>query len=165
MATSPLKQNLSPAFLAESYRPSLYSAAFITYVLATVAVILRFVARRLRHLKLWYDDWLCLVAWLCVTAFFIDELIWIHLGLGVHYQVIPATFNTMARNIILNLFVEDFFYSTATVFVKLSLLAFYRRIFNVPNIRWPVWIMVTCVLSWLIARVRNPPSCVICKQT
>ena len=77
----------------------------------------------------------------------------IHLGLGVHYQIIPASYYTIVRNIILHLFVEDFFYSTATVFVKLSLLAFYRRVFNVQSIRWPIWIMVTCVLSWLVARV------------
>ncbi|KAL8824149.1 MAG: hypothetical protein Q9191_005261 [Dirinaria sp. TL-2023a] len=152
MATPQAQPNLSPGFLAQSYRPSLYSAAFITYTLATSAVILRFVARRLRHLDLWYDDWLCVVAWLVATGFFIDELIWIHLGLGVHYQIIPASYSTIAHNILLNLFVEDFFYATVTSFVKLSLLAFYRRIFNVPSIRWPIWIMAPCVVSWLLAR-------------
>ena len=48
--------------LSESYRPSLYAAAIITWILALIAVALRFTARRLTHLHLWYDDWLVVVA-------------------------------------------------------------------------------------------------------
>lgn len=49
--------------LSDTYRPSLYAAAIVTYILATGAVILRFIARRLTHLNYWYDDWLIVVAW------------------------------------------------------------------------------------------------------
>ena len=77
----------------------------------------------------------------------------IHLGFGVHYQVIPAEYNTVVRNVKVSLFIEGLLYATTTSFVKLSLLAFYRRVFQVPSIRWPIWIMVACVVSWLVARV------------
>lgn len=58
MVTQDSKPNLS-----DTYQPSIYAAAIITYMVATSAVILRFVARRLTNMKLWYDDWLVVVAW------------------------------------------------------------------------------------------------------
>ncbi|KAG7001465.1 hypothetical protein G7Y79_00031g065800 [Physcia stellaris] len=144
MATSLPEQTRSASFLSQSQRPSLFSAAIITYILATSAVVLRFIARRLRHLNLWDSPERA-----TADKYYIQG---IHLGLGVHYQVISAPYLTIARNILLNLFVEDFFYSTATVFSKLSLLAFYRRIFSVLGIKWPIRIMVTLVIAWLVAR-------------
>lgn len=53
--------------LSDNYRPSLYGAATVTYILATSAVVLRFFARRLQHLNYWYDDWLIVVAWVRET--------------------------------------------------------------------------------------------------
>lgn len=138
--------------LSESYRPSLYSAAIITYTLAISAVVLRFVARRLMHLHLWYDDYLVVVALFGVTGFFIDSFIWIHLGLGVHYQALHWSYDTILRDTFLNLFVEEIFYSTGTAFMKLSLLAFYWRIFNIASIRWPIRILFVAVIAWLVAR-------------
>lgn len=77
----------------------------------------------------------------------------LRLGLGIHYQALPASYLTIVRNTLLNLWVEELFYSTATVFMKLSILAFYWRIFNVASIRWPIRVLAACVISWLVARV------------
>ncbi|KAL9601751.1 MAG: hypothetical protein Q9179_002774 [Wetmoreana sp. 5 TL-2023] len=74
-------------------------------------------------------------------------------GLGVHYQTIKASYDTILRNTFLNLFIEELFYSTGTAFMKLSLLAFYWRIFNVASIRRPIKILVAAVIAWLFARV------------
>ena len=52
----------SEANRSETYQPSIYAAAIITYIVAATAVGLRFIARRLTHAKLWYDDWLVVVA-------------------------------------------------------------------------------------------------------
>ncbi|KAL9601246.1 MAG: hypothetical protein Q9219_002651 [cf. Caloplaca sp. 3 TL-2023] len=144
---------------SQSYRPSLYAAAIITYILATAAVFLRFTARRLTHQRVWYDDWLVVVAWLAVTGFFIDSFFLtqnqntgIDLGLGVHYEVLKTSYQKILRDTFLNLFVEEIFYSTGSAFMKLSLLAFYWRIFNVPSIRRPLKILVVAVIAWLLAR-------------
>lgn len=40
--------------------------------------------------------------------------------------------------------------------MKLSLLAFYWRIFNIASIRWPIRILIVAVIAWLFARVRPP---------
>ncbi|KAL8709640.1 MAG: hypothetical protein Q9225_007424 [Loekoesia sp. 1 TL-2023] len=76
----------------------------------------------------------------------------IRLGLGLHYQALKASYDTILRNTFLNLFIEELFYCTGTAFMKLSLLAFYWRIFNVPSIRRPIIILVTAVVAWLFAR-------------
>lgn len=38
-------------------------------------------------------------------------------------------------------------------FVKLSILAFYWRIFNIPSIKLPIKIVAVAVVCWLFARV------------
>lgn len=48
--------------LTETKQPVLYAAVITTYGLAVIAVLLRFLARRLRRLDWWLDDWLILVA-------------------------------------------------------------------------------------------------------
>ncbi|KAL8640532.1 MAG: hypothetical protein Q9226_008738 [Calogaya cf. arnoldii] len=75
-----------------------------------------------------------------------------HLGLGLHYQALKDSYENILRNTFLNLFIEEIFYSTGSAFMKLSLLAFYWRIFDVPSIRWPIRILVTAVVAWLVAR-------------
>ena len=55
----------------------------------------------------------------------------------------------IVRHTLIYLIVEEIFYSTATVFMKLSLLTLYRRIFKVASIKWPIWILATAVISWL----------------
>ena len=46
----------------ETQQPSLYSATIATYLLASIAVSLRFWSRRLKGAGWWLDDWLVLVA-------------------------------------------------------------------------------------------------------
>lgn len=43
-------------------QPNLYAAVIITPLLAIIAVVLRFSARRLVRASMWLDDWLTLVA-------------------------------------------------------------------------------------------------------
>lgn len=75
-------------------------------------------------------------------------------GLGLHYQVINIEYNKLLYEFLLNVLIGDLLYSFAIAFAKLSILAFYWRIFNVPSIQLPIRIMVCVVISWLITRVR-----------
>ena len=54
--------NLSPSFLAQSRAPATYAIVITVFVLCTVAVILRFLCRRLVKAVLWWDDWIFLAA-------------------------------------------------------------------------------------------------------
>ena len=52
----------SPTDLSASKGPQILAAVATTYVLATIAVILRFVSRRISKAQLWWDDWLIIIA-------------------------------------------------------------------------------------------------------
>lgn len=47
----------------ESRQPEVYGAVTITLVAATAALVLRIIARRMKKLALWFDDYLAMVAW------------------------------------------------------------------------------------------------------
>lgn len=42
--------------------PDIYAAIFITFSAAVVALVLRFTARRMTKMKLWFDDYFAVVA-------------------------------------------------------------------------------------------------------
>lgn len=60
--------NIPPEKLKENRGPSLLAGSSVVFVLATIAVILRLWARRLKRVKLGLDDWLVLAAWVRLTA-------------------------------------------------------------------------------------------------
>ena len=47
----------------------------------------------------------------------------------------------------------EMFYTTNILFVKLSILAFYWRVFGVTNIRKPIYVLATLTIAWAIVRV------------
>ena len=61
-ATTPI---FSAAFLAEDRSSSVLAAAISTFSLATIAVILRIIARRITAAKLWWDDYFIFLAYVC----------------------------------------------------------------------------------------------------
>ena len=59
MATLPI---LTPEQFAENHGPHIITGCLIVAILATIAVILRFLARRLQKSKIGADDYLILLA-------------------------------------------------------------------------------------------------------
>ena len=55
--------------LAETQVPRILGVNIATYVLAVIAVSLRFVSRRLVRSYLWWDDWLMVLALVCDASF------------------------------------------------------------------------------------------------
>ncbi len=50
---------------ADDAQPGLLAALVTTYAAAVICVALRFLARRLTGIRLWYDDWFVFVALVC----------------------------------------------------------------------------------------------------
>lgn len=50
-------------------QPEIIVAVAVTFAAATIILGLRVVARRLRKVKLWLDDWLAVLAWVCCRLF------------------------------------------------------------------------------------------------
>ena len=72
----------------------------------------------------------------------------LHQGLGQHYQSLPGDFALFGKNI----FTEGILYFLVIGLVKLSMLAFYWRLFR-DSIRIPCYILGTLILGWQIAVV------------
>lgn len=74
---------------------------------------------------------------------------------GKHIKYVnPAVIPTFFKL----LYALQIFYLFSIAFIKLSLVVFYRRIFSVPQTRWPAIIIGASVVIWAIASVRRPPE-------
>ncbi len=71
-------------------------------------------------------------------------------GFGQHIKTAkPATVTAFFQM----LYVVQLVYLFAIAFIKFSILLFFRRIFSIPQIKAPLFVMSSIVASWLIAAV------------
>ncbi|KAK8085399.1 hypothetical protein PG997_006670 [Apiospora hydei] len=76
----------------ESRQPEIYGAVTITLIASTSALVLRLIARRMKRIALWFDDYLAITAWAAALAYDIGAFIWLELGLGLHLDDIHISF-------------------------------------------------------------------------
>ncbi|KAH6625465.1 integral membrane protein, partial [Boeremia exigua] len=114
---------------------------------AALLVILRFVARRVRETKVWWDD-VCAVA----SLFFTSGILAMHIsyanhGMGYHISEIPIANTVFIGK---QLIAYQAVYYAAMASVKLSYLWFYLRIFPQPEFRKWVWTCMSLVSGYWI---------------
>lgn len=131
-----------------SRAPQIYAATIITFLLAVLAVALRFWARRLLKARVWLDDWIIVLALVFATGQLIATIIWCHQGYGKHLEVLDP--NTFLADFFKNLFAGEILYTLLIVTVKFSILAFYWRLFG-RSVKIPVWILGGITAAWGIA--------------
>ena len=92
MSSAPPGAQLSPEELAQDQSETLLAIFIVFTVLPTIAVGLRLAARWQTKAKLWWDDYLSVIALaLCWTQFaFLQEAL--RYGLGRHAAALPPTF-------------------------------------------------------------------------
>ncbi|KAF7588618.1 hypothetical protein BBP40_005456 [Aspergillus hancockii] len=126
---------------------SLWVVNSIFIVLATLAVIARFTARKLKNLTLAADDWAIFVAMLLDWVLYGLFVACRGYGLGKHRHVVPEV-NVLAFLELLYYF--QIFYILAPPTVKLSLLLLYRRIFLSAKFLFIVYGMGVVIALWAI---------------
>ncbi|KAH7123046.1 hypothetical protein EDB81DRAFT_913140 [Dactylonectria macrodidyma] len=137
----------------ESKQPDLWAVEFITFVAATIFIILRFASRRLTRVHIWWDDWLALSCYAMALAWVVIIPIWISRGLGLHIDDVTSLSKDEALyQTKLLLYVAELIYASALFFGKASILSFYWRMFRVTNIKLPIQILLTCSVIWIIVR-------------
>ncbi|KAI9805828.1 MAG: hypothetical protein M1825_000442 [Sarcosagium campestre] len=129
MAARPLPK-LTPAELAMDHKNEIIIPTVILTALATAAVVLRCVARRIRRTNLWWDDYSAFIA------------------LFFAYTTLTAVLLLLNMSTVVAL---EFFYSLVIVFYKLSILFLYHRIFAVSKFRWILKIFFALVIAWGVA--------------
>ncbi|KAF7901195.1 hypothetical protein EAF00_003416 [Botryotinia globosa] len=107
--------NLSPAYLAEDKSSHLVITNSIFFVLATITVLLRFVARKLKNTSWGVDDYLIALALVSVKA-----------GIGHHKEVVAEH---KVEEILHLIYIMQLFYILSPATIKLSILFLYMRIF------------------------------------
>ena len=122
--------------------------------LSFLAVLLRFISRKVLKTHLLLDDWIILAALPFAWCGSIIDVYGATTGyLGQHASKAPSSYIPMLMQ---GLYVFDITYNFAIALAKLSMLALYWRIFHVPSFKLPLAIIAVITLAWLGACVHLP---------
>ncbi|KAI0170976.1 hypothetical protein BJ166DRAFT_517461 [Pestalotiopsis sp. NC0098] len=129
---------------------ALIGCAILGFV-TTMLVAARFWARRLVSMTWGLDDWLTLTALAAHHALLIAfGVMCIDGGLGRDIQVVvsmPGAVTSLYKS----LFAAELCYGMSSSLAKLSLLAFYLRVFPTERVRWSCIILGSICIMWTIA--------------
>ncbi|MCJ1420924.1 hypothetical protein MMC32_007284 [Xylographa parallela] len=128
--------------------PLIASAVFA--VVAGVAVALRIVSKRLKKTEIDTSDYLIFAALICTWALQACDFVGIIIGgVGRHLPEVIETDGPGGVVIFLkDLVAVQILWATSLVFVKLSILSFYVRIFNVPSFKLVAKVLMVLVGLW-----------------
>ncbi|KAF2754642.1 hypothetical protein EJ05DRAFT_456834 [Pseudovirgaria hyperparasitica] len=119
-------------------------------ILAFIAVILRFYARRLVRAEWARDDWTSLLALFPTLGCFILSCLMVKYGSGKHVRVVsPANFEPYLQC----LFAYELIYAHAILFIKTSVLMLYTRIFSTRKFKLVVMVVQAVIVAWYLAVV------------
>ncbi|KAI0190869.1 hypothetical protein F4808DRAFT_399171 [Astrocystis sublimbata] len=143
---------LTPDQLARSHEtkgPSLIAGSSFFIFVCTVSVGLRLAARVSRRMKICLDDWLSVLALLFFILYAITTILAVPYGLGKH---IWATDPAVAYKVIEIGFFNAIAYLAVNWLIKLSILAFYRRVFtlNITWFRYSVYACFIYITGWFV---------------
>ncbi|KAL8955727.1 MAG: hypothetical protein Q9193_006528, partial [Seirophora villosa] len=134
-------------WLARDRGPEFVAAVTVLLVLATVAVVLRFLARSVGRSRYGWDDWLMLCALVWEYGLCAVQYMAIHYGCGKHILMLDLGPIIAFGKVF---FATSCIFPTACLFLKLSILYFYLRIFSVR--KFTVWVKIigaVCVAWWI----------------
>lgn len=124
----------------------LKSANITLIILPTIFVTLRLLSRKVSRAGYWFDDLLVLLALVFSYGLPICNLIsTIHYGYGRHIYILPEDTTLHFLKI---LYVFELFYVLTTGLNKLAILAFYRRIFPIQQLRLVLLITMGVVVGF-----------------
>ncbi|KAI0867335.1 hypothetical protein GGS24DRAFT_515889 [Hypoxylon argillaceum] len=143
---SPGPISLTPDQIARS---QIAGSSFFIFA-CILAVGFRLAATATRHIKFGLDDWLSVIALLFLILYAVTTILAVPYGLGKH---IWTTDPAVAYKVIEIGFFNAVIYLAVNWFIKLSILAFYKRVFtlNIPWFRYSIYSCVIYTTSWFIA--------------
>ncbi|KAL8690594.1 MAG: hypothetical protein Q9218_003998 [Villophora microphyllina] len=132
--------------------PEIIASIVVVFVLATIAVALRLQCRHLMKVSISYDDYLVIVGWVFAFGLCFCEAYSVDFGNGKHMMAV-GVFNLQINVKIQYAF--EFFWAIALVFIKLSILVFYRRLFPQQNTstKWRICHLLLCVASVILGLI------------
>ncbi|PYH83563.1 integral membrane protein [Aspergillus uvarum CBS 121591] len=142
----------------QQLRRSVIIALPFAFALSTIAVLLRLVARRVNGTRLYLDDYLIIVALIFKYGCSIGVVILLWNGLGSHITMIPQKNLDVYFQIGWS---NGFVYPLCIAFIKLSILASYKRLFAARGMSLAVILVAAAVILWVVGvSIAGVLSCV-----
>lgn len=121
--------------LNDNQTPQINATVIALYIVAVIAVILRFVTRiKVQRISLGIDDWLIAASLVPLTTLLVATILAGYCGLGKH--VWRGTLDDVV-NMRKILFAYIFIYLVLLPSIKVSIILLYRRIFGM---NWMMWL-------------------------
>ncbi|CAO1599701.1 hypothetical protein XANCAGTX0491_003417 [Xanthoria calcicola] len=118
--------------------------------LATVAVVLRFIARGIQAAPYGWDDWLILFALVGDYAFTAVQYLAVHQGFGRHTLMLDASHVVEFGKLF---FADACLFPLAVLPMKCSILWFYHRIYPVRKFTISCIVTAAVTVAWFIASI------------
>ncbi|CAI7621274.1 unnamed protein product [Penicillium glandicola] len=131
----------------QEFRQSMILALVFAYILSTLSVVLRILARKITGSRLFLDDYLIMMALFFKYACSSGVVVLLFNGMGSHITMIPA--KNLAVYFKLG-FANAFIYTGCIACIKFSILALYKRLFAVRHMTIAVNVMVAFVTLWVV---------------
>ncbi|KAI5917036.1 hypothetical protein F4810DRAFT_698242 [Camillea tinctor] len=140
--------------MVQSQQPTIWGLGITFSIIAILAVLLRFQARRIKGQKLESDDWTIFVALILGIAVTIDIIIMTQRGgLGTHAQydndgnpLDPGAIVIFGKTT----YALELLTWPAVGMTKISVLLMYKRIFTSPRFKTIAWILIGLIIAWTI---------------
>ncbi|KHN94008.1 uncharacterized protein MAM_08137 [Metarhizium album ARSEF 1941] len=138
----------------ESITYTVYTGIFATLIPSSLLLGLRFYARRLKRVPLWWDDYLAVLALVSAIAYDIAAFVLMSKGLGRHLSDLHMSVDEARYYQAMFLEIHEHMYTVAIAAAQLSLLALYWRIFSsITGPRICIYIFVALVGGWCLVRL------------
>jgi hypothetical protein len=134
--------------------PNVWAGIVIPMPFAAISLALRFKARRMTKMGLGWDDGLSVIAWVIAVAYCVIQLICVQyfkLGSKIgHLSESEIDYYHERTNLML--WISEFCYSWSIYASKLSVLLFYRRIFQLLPVYWAILVLMGSCSVWILLR-------------
>ncbi|KAG5760492.1 hypothetical protein H9Q69_008710 [Fusarium xylarioides] len=124
--------------------PNVWAAIIIPVPASALALILRIKARRMTKMGVGYDDALSIAAWFVALGYAILLIVWTtcyYMGRKIGHFPEDKIDHILEKSHEI-LFTSEILYSWSIFLSKMSVLTFYRRIFQFSSIRVPIIILM-----------------------
>ncbi|KAF5620763.1 integral membrane protein [Fusarium sp. NRRL 52700] len=134
--------------------PNVWAAIIIPVPASALALVLRIKARRMTKMGVGYDDALSIAAWFVALGYAILLIVWTtryYMGRKIGHFPEDKIDHILEKSHEI-LFASEILYSWSIFLSKMSVLTFYRRIFQFSSIRVPIIILMVCCGCWITIR-------------
>ncbi|RYN42020.1 hypothetical protein AA0112_g1920 [Alternaria arborescens] len=141
---------INPQESLQSYRRRLDGVAISTYILIMLLVPLKVYCRK-RHggwRNVQMDDYMSMVALAVANGFFYVCIIGMRESLGLHMYEITNPLQAIA--FLRNIYIGQILYTLSITTIKLSVLAFYWRLFEIKSRKF-IYVVTAASIAWCIA--------------